>query len=139
MSIVNETMARTLWPGRDPIGECLFVGPTPAEAVACARIVGIVGDANFNQHDGLHPTAEGVAVVVKGILPQVEALIAQVSSPVRWEAVVGRLASEGITTYVEVGPGTVLSGLVRRVHREASVISFGSPGDLMAIETHFHV
>jgi [acyl-carrier-protein] S-malonyltransferase len=69
----------------------------------------------------------------------VEALIAQVSSPVRWEAVVGRLASEGITTYVEVGPGTVLSGLVRRVHREASVISFGSPCDLTAIEAHFHV
>jgi len=69
----------------------------------------------------------------------VEALIAQVSSPVRWEAVVGRLASEGVTTYVEVGPGTVLSGLVRKVHREASVISFGSPCDLTAIETHFHV
>jgi [acyl-carrier-protein] S-malonyltransferase len=69
----------------------------------------------------------------------VEALIAQVSSPVRWEAVVGRLASEGITTYVEVGPGTVLSGLVRKIHREASVISFGSPCDLTAIEANFHV
>jgi [acyl-carrier-protein] S-malonyltransferase len=53
--------------------------------------------------------------------------------------VVGRLASEGITTYVEVGPGTVLSGLVRKIHREASVISFGSPCDLTAIEAHFHV
>ena len=68
-----------------------------------------------------------------------EALIAQVSSPVRWDAVVGRLASEGITTYVEVGPGTVLSGLVRKIHREASVISFGSPCDLTAIEANFHV
>jgi [acyl-carrier-protein] S-malonyltransferase len=69
----------------------------------------------------------------------VEALIGQVSSPVRWDAVVGRLASEGVTTYVEVGPGTVLSGLVRKIHREASVISFGSPCDLTAIEAHFHV
>ena len=69
----------------------------------------------------------------------VEALIAQVSSPVRWEAVVDRLASEGITTYVEVGPGTVLSGLVRKIHREASVISVGSPCDLTAIEAQFHV
>ena len=43
----------------------------------------------------------------------IEALVRQVSAPVRWEAVVRRLASEGVTTYVEVGPGTVLSGLVQ--------------------------
>jgi [acyl-carrier-protein] S-malonyltransferase len=64
----------------------------------------------------------------------IEALIRQVSSPVRWETVVGRLASEGVTTYVEVGPGTVLSGLVRKMQREARVVSFGSPDDLAAVE-----
>ena len=57
----------------------------------------------------------------------------QVASPVRWEAVVTRLASEGITTYVEVGPGTVLSGLVRKIHREATVMSFGTPDDLATV------
>ncbi|HEY6214404.1 MAG TPA: ACP S-malonyltransferase [Vicinamibacterales bacterium] len=64
----------------------------------------------------------------------IEALVRQVSSPVRWEAVVQRLASEGVTTYVEVGPGTVLSGLIRKIHREAKVVSFGSPDDLAAVE-----
>ena len=64
----------------------------------------------------------------------IEALVAQVSAPVRWEAVVRRLASEGVTTYVEVGPGTVLSGLVRKIHREARVASFGGPDDLAAVE-----
>jgi [acyl-carrier-protein] S-malonyltransferase len=64
----------------------------------------------------------------------VEALVAQVSSPVQWEAVVRRLASEGVTTYVEVGPGTVLSGLIRRIHRDAAVVSFGTPEDLPAVE-----
>jgi [acyl-carrier-protein] S-malonyltransferase len=64
----------------------------------------------------------------------IEALIAQVSAPVRWEAVVRRLASEGVTTYVEVGPGTVLSGLVRKIHRDASIASFGAPDDLAAVE-----
>ncbi len=63
----------------------------------------------------------------------IEALVAQVSSPVRWEAVVARLASEGVTTYVEVGPGSVLSGLVRKIHREATALSFGSPDDLTAL------
>jgi [acyl-carrier-protein] S-malonyltransferase len=64
----------------------------------------------------------------------IEALVDQVSSPVRWEAVVRRLASEGVTTYVEVGPGTVLSGLVKKIHREATVVNFGVPEDLAAVE-----
>jgi len=64
----------------------------------------------------------------------IEALVRQVSSPVRWEAVVQRLASDGVTTYVEVGPGTVLSGLIRKIHREATVVNLGSPDDLAAVE-----
>ena len=64
----------------------------------------------------------------------VEALVAQVSAPVLWEAVVRRLASEGVTTYVEVGPGSVLSGLVRKIHRDAVVMNVGSPEDLAAVE-----
>jgi [acyl-carrier-protein] S-malonyltransferase len=64
----------------------------------------------------------------------IEALIVQVSASVRWEGVVRRLASEGVTTYVEVGPGTVLSGLVRKIHRDASIASFGAPDDLAAVE-----
>lgn len=64
----------------------------------------------------------------------IEALIRQVSSPVRWEDVVRRLASEGVTTYVEIGPGTVLSGMVRRIQRDATVVNFGTPDDLAALE-----
>jgi len=69
----------------------------------------------------------------------IAALVAQVASPVRWEDVVRRLASDGVTTYVEVGPGTVLSGLVRKIQRESTVASFGSPDDLAAVEAVFHV
>ena len=63
----------------------------------------------------------------------IEALVRQVSAPVRWEDVVQRLASEGVTTYVEVGPGRVLSGLVRKIHKDAEVLAFGGPEDLDAI------
>ena len=68
----------------------------------------------------------------------IEALVAQVSSPVRWDAVVARLASEGVTTYVEVGPGTVLSGLVRKIHRDATVVATSasptiSPASTLAV------
>jgi [acyl-carrier-protein] S-malonyltransferase len=63
----------------------------------------------------------------------VEALVRQVSATVLWEAVVRRLASEGVTTYVEVGPGTVLSGLVKKIHPDSRIVSFGSPADLAAV------
>jgi [acyl-carrier-protein] S-malonyltransferase len=64
----------------------------------------------------------------------IDALVRQVSAPVRWEQVVRRLASEGVTTYVEVGPGTVLSGLVKKIHKEATVFNFAAPDDLAALE-----
>lgn len=63
----------------------------------------------------------------------IDALVQQVSAPVRWEEVVQRLASDGVTTYVEVGPGTVLCGLVRKIHKDAQVTHFGSPEDLGAV------
>lgn len=53
----------------------------------------------------------------------IEALVRQVSAPVRWEDVVRRLASEGVRAYVEVGPGAVLSGLVKKIARDATVVS----------------
>jgi len=63
----------------------------------------------------------------------IEALVAQVSAPVRWEAVVKRLASEGVRTYVEVGPGTVLAGLVRKIDRSATVASVEDPAGVEAL------
>lgn len=64
----------------------------------------------------------------------IEALIRQVSAPVRWEDSVRRLASAGVTAYVEVGPGTVLSGLIRKVAREATVLNLEAPDQLAAVE-----
>lgn len=88
------------------------------------------------------PTSEPRVPIVANVDAQpkrsaadaIEALVAQVSSPVRWDDVMRRLALEGVTTYVEVGPGTVLSGLARKIQREATVASFGTPDDLAAIE-----
>lgn len=64
----------------------------------------------------------------------IDALVAQVSGAVRWEDVVRRLASSGVRAYVEVGPGTVLAGLVRKIDRDAQVVSFGAPEQLAAVE-----
>ena len=48
------------------------------------------------------------------------ALVRQVSSTVRWQASVELLIGEGVNTFVEVGPGKVLTGLLRQINRAAS-------------------
>ena len=58
------------------------------------------------------------------------ALVRQVSSPVRWQDVVQRLAAEGVTTYVEVGPGSVLAGLIKKIQKDAQIVSFSGPEQL---------
>ena len=64
----------------------------------------------------------------------IDALIRQVSSPVQWEKVMQRLASEGVTRYVEVGPGKVLSGLAKKNVPGATILNVDGPADLAAIE-----
>ena len=50
-------------------------------------------------------------------------LIAQLTSPVRWTATVQNMMADGFDTYIEVGPGTVLQGLVKKIQPEASLAS----------------
>ena len=51
-----------------------------------------------------------------------EGLKQQVTAPVRWEESVRRMRQEGVELFVEVGPGKVLSGLVRQIDRSAECL-----------------
>jgi [acyl-carrier-protein] S-malonyltransferase len=61
-----------------------------------------------------------------------ETLVRQVTSPVRWEEVVLRLVKEGVTVCVEVGPGKVLSGLIRRIAPAMQVLNVEDRASLQA-------
>jgi [acyl-carrier-protein] S-malonyltransferase len=60
------------------------------------------------------------------------ALIAQVTSPVRWEASMRRLVEYGVTRALEVGPGRVLCGLLRRIDRALECQAVGDAQGLEA-------
>lgn len=55
-----------------------------------------------------------------------DGLIRQVDAPVLWSEIVRRLRADGFDTFVEVGTGSVLSGLVRRIDREAVCFQAGT-------------
>lgn len=57
-------------------------------------------------------------------------LLKQIYSPVLWEDTVRKLMDLGVDTFIEVGPGNVLSGLVKKVNRRASVHTVGTPEQL---------
>jgi [acyl-carrier-protein] S-malonyltransferase len=61
-----------------------------------------------------------------------DGLVRQVSGAVRWQESVELLAREGVDVFVEVGPGTVLSGLVRKIAKGARVLNVDSPESLDA-------
>jgi [acyl-carrier-protein] S-malonyltransferase len=125
-----------------------------AKALGAKRVVPLPVSAPFHcalmrpAEERLAPLLRGLAVndprvpVVANVDAEpkrdatsaIEALVRQVSAPVRWEAVVRRLASEGVRTYVEVGPGTVLAGLVKKIDRGATVVSVEDPDGLAALD-----
>jgi len=57
-------------------------------------------------------------------------LVKQVDHPVRWEASMGELIKRGIKTAIEIGPGKVLAGLMRRITKDIKTINLGNPEDL---------
>ena len=61
-----------------------------------------------------------------------EALIRQVSMPVRWEESVRLLIDERVNTFVEVGPGRVLTGLLRQIERSAGALNVEDEKSLVA-------
>ena len=56
-------------------------------------------------------------------------LQAQLRSRVRWTETIQWMASQGVTTYIELGSGSVLAGLIKRIDKQATVLSLGSPAD----------
>jgi [acyl-carrier-protein] S-malonyltransferase len=125
-----------------------------AKALGARRVIPLSVSAPFHcallkpAEDRLEPDLRAIAVedprvpIVANVDAEpkrdarsaIDALVRQVSAPVRWEQVVRRLASEGVTNYVEVGPGTVLSGLIKKIDRNATVFNFAQPDDLAALE-----
>ncbi|UTD29436.1 ACP S-malonyltransferase [Bradyrhizobium sp. WD16] len=61
-------------------------------------------------------------------------LVEQVTGTVRWRESVAFMAGQGVTLFVEIGAGKVLSGLVKRIAAGATGLAMGSPGDIAAVK-----
>ena len=60
-------------------------------------------------------------------------LLEQLSAPVRWEESIVNMISDGITDFIEIGPGKVLQGLVKRIDPKVSVVGIDKFDDINKI------
>jgi [acyl-carrier-protein] S-malonyltransferase len=65
----------------------------------------------------------------------VKLLVAQITGTVRWRQSVAYLAANGVNRIVEVGSGKVLTGLVKRIAKEASTATVGTADDVLAFKS----
>lgn len=86
------------------------------------RLEEVLNSVEFNPLD--LPLVENVSGKVNRDATRAKAaLIDQVSSPVRWAQSVENMINDGVGTFVEIGPGKVLSGLVRQINRDVRCLS----------------
>jgi [acyl-carrier-protein] S-malonyltransferase len=95
------------------------------------RLAEVLGQIQFR-----HPNAPVIANATAE--PNMDAarivplLLTQVTAPVRWVETVQRMASNGVDTLIELGPGKVLSGLARRIDKRLRAYSAEDPISLKA-------
>ena len=75
-------------------------------------------------------TAEGVndPTTIKSLL------IEQIEKPVRWRESIINMINKGTKTFIEIGPGKILSGLVKRIDRNTDLIQVNNIEDLNNIK-----
>lgn len=82
------------------------------------------------------PVAPVVANVIAAPVSDPDAirklLVKQVTGTVRWRESVAYMAAQGVTHFLEVGAGKVLTGLIKRIVKDAAGVAVGGPGDIAA-------
>jgi [acyl-carrier-protein] S-malonyltransferase len=59
-----------------------------------------------------------------------EEMAQQIASPVQWIRTIAYLTGAGVTTFIEIGPGQALTGMVKRIAKGVTTINIGSAADL---------
>jgi [acyl-carrier-protein] S-malonyltransferase len=98
---------------------------------AAERLAPLLAATEFRDPD-FAVVANATAGLVRSGEGARSALLAQVASPVLWEQSIRTLLVLGVGRYVELGPGRVLAGLVRKIDETVTAVSVGVPEDVAA-------
>ena len=105
---------------------------SPLVAAAAARLRPAADRADWDEPHV--PFMSTVTAELEGRERLADLLVEQLTAPVRFTQAVGGLARMGVDLFVEVGPGQVLAGLVRRIDRSVTAVSVGDRASLAKLE-----
>jgi [acyl-carrier-protein] S-malonyltransferase len=105
---------------------------SPLVAKAAERLKPAVDKVRFS--DPVAPFMSTVTARIEPAQRMAGLLVQQVTAPVKFTHAARGLVKEGVKTFVEVGPGNVLSGLVRRIDRGVKAVSVNNLAGLKKIE-----
>jgi [acyl-carrier-protein] S-malonyltransferase len=100
----------------------------PAQEALDAALAAVTFEAG---HATAWANVDAAAHAEPGVWPGL--LSAQLCSPVRWRSEVAAMAAAGVDTFVEVGPGTVLTGMVKRIAPDARRLSAATPDEVASV------
>jgi len=105
---------------------------TPFMASAKDRLQKAIGKTEFRVPD--HPVYANVdAAAQTGAQAWADLLSTQLTSPVRWRQSVHNMCDDGFNTFVELGPGAVLTGTVKRTAKDCKSLKVNAPADIDAV------
>jgi [acyl-carrier-protein] S-malonyltransferase len=99
----TEMMASAADALREALADCRVVEPSQTQVIANV-------DAQY------YRTSQNIK----------DGLVRQLTHPILWQQCMRRLLADGVQTFYEVGPGRVLTGLMRRIDRKANIINVSS-------------
>jgi [acyl-carrier-protein] S-malonyltransferase len=105
---------------------------SPLVARAADRLRPAIERVRFSEP--VAPFMSTVTAKIEGAQRFSTLLVDQLTAPVRFTHAASELAREGVRTFVEVGPGNVLSGLVKRIDRSVKAISVNNMAGLEKVE-----
>jgi [acyl-carrier-protein] S-malonyltransferase len=125
-----------------------------AKAAGASRVIPLKVSAAFhsplmqNAADGLRPAIEAAAInsatlpVIANVRAQPidapdqikEELVAQITAPVRWIASVEYMVAAGVDRFIEIGPGAVLAGMIKRISPNAERRNIAQASDVIGKE-----
>ncbi|HYT33811.1 MAG TPA: ACP S-malonyltransferase, partial [Ktedonobacteraceae bacterium] len=102
---------------------------SPVMQPAAAGLALAVADTNIN--DASIPVIGNIeALPLTDAQAIREELTQQIASPVQWTRTIELLVSVGVTTFLEIGPGQALTGMVKRIAKGATLLNVSSAADI---------